>query len=285
MLFVGDPKQAINAFAGADTMAFDKIVKRTGCEPLPLSICFRCPTAVLDLARAYCPQIEAREGAPVGKVTKASRGDYVATAKEGDLVLCRRNGPLVKMCFELIAEGLAAVIRGKDIASQLAGIARKAGRSVSWSDFGLGLEAWADKQRDAARKRITDEDQLADRLELLADQEECVRVIWASSEATSVATLCQAISDLFDDEDRGSITLSSIHKAKGLEAPRVAILRPELLAGPESEDDDDQEPNVAYVAFTRATEELITVTLDTGCSRGLRPSSTRCRVSTQTRSA
>jgi len=268
MLFVGDPKQAINGFAGADSDSFDKIVERTRAEPLPLSVCYRCPTSVLDLARAYCPEIEARPGAPVGVVRRAKRAEYAAEAREGDLVLCRRNAPLLSMCFELIAEGVPAQVKGKDIASRLTAIVKKAARGRAFEDFGEGLKVWSDAQAEAARKRITDEDRLAERLELISDQEECVRVVWASTGATSASGMCEEIHKLFA-EDRGSVTLSSIHKAKGLEAKRVAILEPERLAAanddgsgsdgkrPKQPWQVQQEKNLAYVAITRAEEELI----------------------------
>jgi DNA helicase-2/ATP-dependent DNA helicase PcrA len=266
MLFVGDPKQAINGFAGADAESFNKIVARTGADPLELSVCYRCPTAVLDLARAYCPEIEARPGAPVGIVRTLPCAEYVADAKEGDLVLCRRNAPLLSMCFELIGDGVPAQVQGKDIGAKLTTIIRKAARGRDFADFGLGLEAWRDHQVEAATIRIKDADRLAERVELIDDQEACVRVVWASSKATSAAEMCGAVEQLFAD-GRGSVTLSSIHKAKGLEAKRVAILRPELLARPDDQPGDggrpqqpwqlEQEKNLAYVAITRAMEELI----------------------------
>lgn len=267
MLFVGDAFQAINGFAGADANSFAKIVERTGTEPLPLSVCYRCPTSVLELARKYCPEIEARPGAPVGVVRSTTQAEYAQDAREGDLVLCRRNAPLLSMCFDLIAEGIPAQVQGKDIGAQLSTIIQKAGRRRPFEDFGDGLEAWRAKQTEAAMMRITDADRLAERIELVKDQAECVRVIWASSGAKSVADMCATTKQLFAD-GRGSVTLSSIHKAKGLEARRVAILKPELLALPEDEVGErkqqawqlEQEKHLAYVAITRAMEELIWLT-------------------------
>jgi DNA helicase-2/ATP-dependent DNA helicase PcrA len=266
MLFVGDPKQAINGFAGADAESFEKIVARTGDDPLPLSVCYRCPTAVLDLARKYCPEIEARPGAPTGVVRTLPCAEYVADAKEGDLVLCRRNAPLLSMCFELIGDGVPAQVVGKDIGAKLTTIIRKAARGREFADFGLGLEAWRDHQVEAASIRIKDAERLAERVALIDDQEACVRVVWANSKATSATEMCAAVDQLFAD-GRGSVTLSSIHKAKGLEAKRVAILRPELLAAPDAQPGDgdrpqqpwqlEQEKHLSYVAITRAMEELI----------------------------
>lgn len=55
--------------------------------------------------------------------------------------------------------------------------------------------------------------------------------------------------------------LSSIHRAKGMEAKRVFILRPDLMPHPKakSEWEMGQEKNLQYVAQTRAIEELVFV--------------------------
>jgi superfamily I DNA/RNA helicase len=55
--------------------------------------------------------------------------------------------------------------------------------------------------------------------------------------------------------------LSSIHRAKGLEAKRVFILRSDLLPHPmaKSEWAKGQEKNLSYVAKTRAIETLVYV--------------------------
>ena len=43
MLFVGDPRQSIFGFAGADVGALDRIMDKTHATVLPLSITYRCP--------------------------------------------------------------------------------------------------------------------------------------------------------------------------------------------------------------------------------------------------
>jgi superfamily I DNA/RNA helicase len=55
--------------------------------------------------------------------------------------------------------------------------------------------------------------------------------------------------------------LSSVHRAKGLEAKRVFILRPDLMPHPKAKSawEKGQEANLEYVAITRAIEELVYV--------------------------
>jgi DNA helicase-2/ATP-dependent DNA helicase PcrA len=56
----------------------------------------------------------------------------------------------------------------------------------------------------------------------------------------------------------GRVTLSTVHRAKGLEAQRVIILRPDQLPLTVSQEwEQVQERNVKYVALTRSRQELI----------------------------
>ncbi len=54
------------------------------------------------------------------------------------------------------------------------------------------------------------------------------------------------------------IRLSTVHRAKGLEAQRVWVLRPDLMPHPMARQDwaVEQERNLIYVAVTRAIGEL-----------------------------
>ncbi len=80
----------------------------------------------------------------------------------------------------------------------------------------------------------------------------------------TVRQVIQKIEDVFTDDKHGEgIKLSSIHKAKGLEAKRVFLLQPEGATIPhpmaKSAWQREQEMNLLYVAITRAKEELIYV--------------------------
>jgi len=70
-----------------------------------------------------------------------------------------------------------------------------------------------------------------------------------------------ACEEIFSDDTHSGIILSSVHRAKGLEAERVFILKPELMPHPlaTSEQELQQEMNIKYVAITRAKKELYIV--------------------------
>jgi len=63
---------------------------------------------------------------------------------------------------------------------------------------------------------------------------------------------------MFRDDGRGVLTLCTMHKAKGLEWPRVAILQPELIPSPFARREHQlrQEYNLRYVGETRFQQEL-----------------------------
>ena len=89
MLAVGDPRQAIFGFAGADSSSFAKLAAQADATELPLSVCYRCPRAVVKLAASIVPQIEAAPDAPEGKVTRVREDDVDEMVVEGDMILCR----------------------------------------------------------------------------------------------------------------------------------------------------------------------------------------------------
>ena len=72
----------------------------------------------------------------------------------------------------------------------------------------------------------------------------------------------ELIDRIFNDKhDKNKITLSSIHKAKGLENDKVFIYRPELMPSKfaVTEVEKEQELNLMYVSYTRAKKELVFV--------------------------
>lgn len=263
MLFVGDPRQAIYGFAGADSDAWERIGEEADAPEMPLSVCYRCPTKVLDLAREIVPEIEARPGAPEGEVLDVARKDAIESSREGDLVLCRRNAPLLAYAFAVIASGRAACVKGRDIGKALARIAEDiASKTRSWADFPARLAAWADARKTAIRAKYKDAERADEACEGVDDQAECLRVVAARPGVRGCKTLVTELERIFSDE-KASVTCSSIHRAKGLEARRVFVLEPEKLRAPRGRGWQlEQEHNLAYVAYTRAQETLVLVAAD-----------------------
>ncbi len=121
---IGDRYQSMYGWRGADVDAIPAIIEATNAVTLPLSITYRCPTKHVELAQTIVPHIEARPGAPAGTVSAVNEYKLCSQLRDGDMVICRTNAPLMSYALELIADGVKAVVRGKDIGASLASLAR-----------------------------------------------------------------------------------------------------------------------------------------------------------------
>lgn len=278
VLAVGDPKQSIFGFAGADARSFDNLATMLKAEHLPLSICYRCPTSHIELAQRLVPQIEARDGAPAGEVENILYDELPSRVEGGDLVLCRTNAPLLRLIFTLIKEKIPAKIIGTDFAKQLV-------KEISNIEDQHGFRfSEFPKFANRYRKELLDQvleynggdtDDLA--LDRINDMMDCILAVHDYNPHCS-DTDCfeKVIKDLFVEKPgKHMVKLSSVHQAKGAEANRVFVmdhdpftgkpLMPHALAKQDWE--IEQEHNLIYVAWTRAKESLFFVRPDEGVGR------------------
>jgi UvrD-like helicase C-terminal domain/AAA domain len=261
LIAVADKFQAIQGFTGAAADSVDQIIKRFQPTELPLSICYRCPTSHLDLARQLVQGIEDRPGAPIGKVEVLHPDRVVETAQLGDLMICRFTAPLVGTCLDLISSGIKARVRGRDIGKQLTALVESVGGEFP-SEFSQGLDQYC-KPRIGQLK----EDEKDSEAQSLEDRMMAVMTCFQSfgHECRSVQNFCDRIQSLFcDDSDNPPVTLSTIHRSKGDEADRVFILGSNFLPYTKKAKHEwqiQQELNLTYVALTRSKSELFLVPL------------------------
>lgn len=252
---VGDPNQAIYAFAGAMNDSFERLREHFSANVKPLSICYRCPSSVIELAQEIVPEIESAPNAPVGVVDTIEEGQFEEMLEPGDMVLCRTNAPLLKLCFQLISRKVHARVRGRDIGAQLAALARSIGKDlVDFDSFPMAVRSWRDAQILALSAKTDAEFAI----QSAKDRAECLLTCFASFQPTTCDALAQKIQSLFSDE-HSPVILSTVHKAKGLENPRVFIIRPKLMPliwKGQQPAQLRQEMNLKYVAITRAQQEL-----------------------------
>jgi superfamily I DNA/RNA helicase len=169
------------------------------------------------------------------------------------------NAPLISTCLDLLARKVPARIRGRDIGKHLTGVVKKVAKEhgFEFKNFTWHLHDHTQKQIEKLAKQDGNEG----RIETLRDCEMALVACFTASDARDTFALCEEIEGLFDD-NRGAVYLSTVHKAKGLEADRVFILKPERLplkwAGQQAWE-YEQEMNLKYVAVTRARQELIFV--------------------------
>lgn len=262
LVAVGDKHQAIYGFRGGDSESMAEIQRLFGCTVMPLSICYRCPAAVIAQAKKLVPAIEAAPAAKQGEVTSWQQytGDMFDSGT--DLVICRNTKPLIELAYGLIRQGHGVQVLGREIGAGLKNlVTRMVGKRVKQLRSGKGALARLRAKVDAecANLRAEDKADLADALE---DKHCTVEVISESTGAETVTDLFSAIDALF--AGNGGITLCTIHKSKGLEAERVFILDRHLLPARYAKQDwqQQQERNLEYVAITRAKKALVMIDSD-----------------------
>lgn len=261
MIAVGDPRQAIYGFSGADNDALDQIVRDFGCKTMPLTTTYRCPKSVVAVAREFVDHIEAHESAPQGEVITVDYKDIIEHAKPGDAILCRYNKYLVGLCFRFIRNGVPARIEGRAIGASLVQLVRK------WKTVNLGtlanrVIAWRDREMKKANDKQNETKALQ-----IEDRAETVLVLIERAQEQGINTinaLCDMITGLFDDnvvDRKDMITLCSEHRSKGLEWDRVFVLGLYELGGRQCRQywQTEQEVNLQYVAVTRAMKILYSV--------------------------
>ncbi len=257
---VGDEQQAIYGFAGADADSFAKLQAIPNTITLPLSVCYRCGTKIIDMAKTIVPQIEACETAKEGVIEY----DYKhMDILGGDMVLCRNTYPLVSLCLKYLSKGIKAFVMGSDIGRNLIKMIEDTqGKSGVWDMDSVFTKL--DKERMKIVNSVMRKENLtqseAEESNAVRTYVEKVQVIELLSnglnEPMSVINKINAI--FSDNAENGGIILSTIHKSKGLEADRVFIIHSELMPSKFAKKawERTQEKNLIYVAYTRAKSVL-----------------------------
>jgi DNA helicase II / ATP-dependent DNA helicase PcrA len=178
---VGDKKQSIYAFTGADHDSIDNIIRAFQARELPLRVCYRCGTRIIDLANQLGGEIIAAPGAHEGEVLVVEAEEYLKLLRKRDAVIARTTAVLVRDCLKVLKTGQRAMVLGKKIGDTIASIVTrieevrvaKRGKRVlheDLSNFLDLLEAYRLKQRqiiEDTRKKDVELaiDELKDRVE------------------------------------------------------------------------------------------------------------------------
>lgn len=257
---VGDRNQAINGFAGATNNSFDLLAELAKGKELPLSVNYRCGTEIIKLAKEIVPQITACDNACRGKVEHIKD---LSIVKGKDMVLSRTTAPLVTLCLKMLANGIVAKVKGKDLGDNLISLIEKlAPKNINFLFQKLDNELEKIKEKKA-KKGVKDVDNCTAVI-AYKDKIQCLQAF--AEQSGGIADMKRKIAAMFSDEAQdNAIILSTIHKAKGLEADRVFIVNPQKLPlkwKTQQAWEYTQECNLKYVAITRAKKELYFVDIE-----------------------
>lgn len=267
LVAVGDPRQAIYGFTGADSDSLDKIASEFNASRIPLTTTYRCPRTVVEVAQRWVSHIEAASTAPDGEVLNTTSEEFISTnlfktLTAQDAILCRNTAPLVSLAYGLIRRGVGCRIEGKSIGEGLIKLATRWSRIKTVTALVTKLEEH--KDREIAKAVAKNNEARAAQIE---DQVDTLLEIAASCEAgATVPDLLGKIMSLFGDTPAGEtpkvLTLCTIHRSKGREWPTVAWwgvskYSPSKYARQAWQ--LLQEDNLCYVAATRAKARLIMV--------------------------
>lgn len=252
---VGDPAQAIYGFRGADSDSIDLIKNAFGAIELPLSISYRCPKAVVEYAQTWVKHIQPSPTADKGEVNHLNTQWTNKVFQCGDLVVCRRTAPIITLAYGLLRDRIGVQVLGRDIGEGLKSlIKRMQAKGIDHLTSKLNKYRTCQMEKALAKEQDAKAEAINDKVTSILILVECL-----PENNRTIPELIRVLDDLFS-EKKGCVTLSTIHKAKGLEADRVFWLDyNNTPKWPMNEWQLKQEDNLCYVAVTRAKKALFTL--------------------------
>ena len=253
LFVVGDPRQAIYAFRGADSASMATLEGRAGIgHVFQLTVSRRCPRSHVELARKIVPDFESHPDAIEGEIRHGSMGD-LHLAEPGDLVVCRLNAPVIAECLKRISERKPAIVRGRGIGSQLLHLYERLSKDCASPDDLLGeIRGW--EAIEVARLKREEVEEAV--IEGVRDRARGLAAVAGS--AGDLSQVPGILDRLFSDKIDSSqmITYSSVHRAKGSEAERVFFVDAPHTRDPATPVEAQQRENLRYVALTRSKRVL-----------------------------
>lgn len=257
---IGDQNQLINLFAGSSEKSFEFLKNYPNTTSFDLPITYRCPKKVVSFANHLINGMKSKSDAIDGIIM---RDCHVRDIKEGDMVLCRSKTPLMKLYMKLLRKNVNCYIKGQDIGVNL----NKLLDNISQEKLNIDLDEDGVFVR-LYDKLFTERNKLmqirgldyddATLSSYIMDKYDTINTLSILGEKYKTKTqLKERIQCIFQEDSQG-VCLSTIHKAKGLEADNVYILCDSMMPSKLASHDWEktQEKNLMYVAYTRPKKLL-----------------------------
>lgn len=260
---IGDTKQSINIWCGATEEAIDVFLKQPNTQTFNLPISYRCPRKIVDFVQQFTDNIISAPNAIEGEINYEVSPNY---AQAGDMILCRNTAPLIKLHLLYLRNNKKSFIRGfENIKTEYLSLIQNSNskfidKNILTTD-GLipTLYKQLFQQMEYLKKDFSlSEEELVVHPKILEMYDNIQGIISLSDSINTTEELIDKINTVFSGNELNAIQLSTIHKAKGLEADNVFILCPSLLPNPYAKLDWEKrtEINLQYVAYTRAKKTL-----------------------------
>lgn len=259
---VGDSSQCIYSFSGSDPESFEEFKKIPNTECFPLSISYRCADKIVENAQKIVSTIEKNNDGREGEVIYDVPIEEV---RDGDMIICRTNAPLVQIYCMFLKLGKPCYILGKEIGKNLKqAISAYNVEELSQSCSRDGLfprlyrDLFTSRDNLMANNAIDEETALSSSI-IQAKLDTILALETLSDGISTTKELMDKIDTIFPKKSKkNGIVLSTIHKAKGLEADRVYIACASLMPSKSAKKpwEIEQEKNLMYVAYTRAKNVL-----------------------------
>lgn len=248
---VGDKRQSIYSFMGANIQAFESFLNRPNTKMLPLSVTYRCSKEVTKEANKIFPGLESFESNEEGEVREGS----LEEVKDGDFVICRNNMPLIEAWINIIKQGKKCHILGKEFGKSLMMIIGKLDKCDDYKD---GVTSILKKKEDELKSKGFKRPTANNNYQSLVEKLTIINIL--KTEFGSFEVMKNKIEEIFTDDDKSKgVILMSGHKSKGLETDTVFFLKRDLIPSKYSETPQElyQERCLLYVITTRAKLNLI----------------------------
>lgn len=262
LCIVGDPLQAIYAFRGAMSDAFEQIHSTwPDAVTLPLQTTYRIPQKVLRELQGHNPllvsakPIDGLVETAVGSNTMSAWIDWYKPEENSSCaLLCRNNAPLYRAALACIADQTSFNLNDNGWGfAMLRDLKKVCGKRMRIEDIPEAMahfwiyDGMKPSQEDAVMDKIATLISCSDGLENSGELHTRLEgLLGKTNESVAVKPL----------------KLSTAHKAKGMEFDLVFHLDPHLIPSPNAFTPEElsQEANIQYVLNSRSKHSLIFLT-------------------------
>jgi DNA helicase-2/ATP-dependent DNA helicase PcrA len=261
----GDSWQQIYGWRGSLGAEVWRFFERRGAKRFPLTMTRRCSRAVVRAANELVPQLRAWPDADEGYEETCALGELPFKIAQGlstevhTFVLSRANAPLLDCALFLWRAGLKFRLHaGQVILEPLYHLLDRVLDLKSDQGFRESLLAW--HEREAAKAAQIG---ATSRREEIDEQR---AMLLAALRYAPPSRLRRLLTSILSDTKSG-VVLSTVHRAKGLEAECVFLLKQTFARQAPSDPDrppgppPQEELNIEYVAITRAKLHIVWVDL------------------------